>query len=73
MLCFVMWNLFTVGSLQFPNDSAIASVEANVSLFINILASKKILKKMVLYVTYRAFINLLHHTPKVVCYRLFNA
>ena len=29
MLCYVMWNLFTVGSLQFPNDSAIASLEAN--------------------------------------------
>ena len=28
MLC-VMWNLFTVGSLQFPNDSAIASLEVN--------------------------------------------
>ena len=24
-----MWNLFTVGSLQFPNDSTTASVEAN--------------------------------------------
>ena len=24
-----MWNLFTVGSLQFPNDSTIASLEAN--------------------------------------------
>ena len=23
MLCYVMWNLFTVGSLQFPNDSTI--------------------------------------------------
>ena len=29
MLCYVMWNLFTVGSLQFCNDSAIASLEAN--------------------------------------------
>ena len=29
MLCHVMWNLFTVGSLQFPNDSTIASLEAN--------------------------------------------
>ena len=28
MLC-VMWNLFTVGSLQFPDDSTIASLEAN--------------------------------------------
>ena len=26
-----MWNLFTVGSLQFPNDSTIASLEANQS------------------------------------------
>ena len=24
-----MWNLFTVGSLKFPNDSTIASLEAN--------------------------------------------
>ena len=24
-----MWNLFTVGSLQFCNDSTIASLEAN--------------------------------------------
>ena len=24
-----MWNVFTVGSLQFPNDSTIASVQAN--------------------------------------------
>ena len=24
-----MWNLFTVGSLQFPNGSTIASLEAN--------------------------------------------
>ena len=24
-----MWNLFIVGSLQFPNDSTIASLEAN--------------------------------------------
>ena len=29
MLCYVMWNLFTVGSLQFSNDSTIASLEAN--------------------------------------------
>ena len=29
MLCYVMWNSFTVGSLQFPNDSTIASLEAN--------------------------------------------
>ena len=29
MLCYVMWNLFTVGSLQFPNDSTIASLEGN--------------------------------------------
>ena len=26
MLCHVMWNLSTVGSLQFCNDSAIASL-----------------------------------------------
>ena len=29
MLCYVMWDLFTVGSLQFSNDSVIASMEAN--------------------------------------------
>ena len=29
MLCYVMWNLFTVGSLQFCNDSTITSLEAN--------------------------------------------
>ena len=29
MLCRVMWNLFTVGSIQFSNDSTIASLEAN--------------------------------------------
>ena len=29
MLCYGMWNLFTVGSLQFRDDSAIASLEAN--------------------------------------------
>ena len=29
MLCRVMWNLLTVDSLQFPNDSTIASLEAN--------------------------------------------
>ena len=29
MLCYVMWNLFTVSSLQFCNDGAIASLEAN--------------------------------------------
>ena len=29
LLSYVMWNLFTVGSLQFCNDSAIASLEAN--------------------------------------------
>ena len=32
-LCYVMWNLcyveFTVGSIQFSNDSTIASLEAN--------------------------------------------
>ena len=27
--CYAMWNLFTVVSLQFCNDSAIASLEAN--------------------------------------------
>ena len=26
-ICYVMWNLFTVSSLQFPNDSTIASLE----------------------------------------------
>ena len=26
VLCYVMWNLSTVGSLQFCNDSAIASL-----------------------------------------------
>ena len=29
MLCYDVWNLFTVGSLQFCNDSTIASLEAN--------------------------------------------
>ena len=29
MLCYVVWNLFTVGSLQFFNDSKKASPEAN--------------------------------------------
>ena len=29
MLCYIMWNLFTVCSLQYPNDSTIASLEAN--------------------------------------------
>ena len=30
MLCYVcVMNLFTAGSLQFPNDSTIASLEAN--------------------------------------------
>ena len=33
MICYVMscvmWDLFTVGSLQFLNDSTIASLEAN--------------------------------------------
>ena len=29
MLCYVMWNLFTVGCLQFCNDRTIASLEAN--------------------------------------------
>ena len=28
-VCYVMWNLFTVGSLQFCDDSTIASLEAN--------------------------------------------
>ena len=27
VLCYVMWNLFTVGSLQFCNDSPIASLK----------------------------------------------
>ena len=26
---YVMWNLFTVGSIQFSNNSTIASLEAN--------------------------------------------
>ena len=29
LFIYVMLNLFTVGSLQFPNDSTIASLEAN--------------------------------------------
>ena len=29
MLCYVLWNLFTVGSIQFSNYSTIASLEAN--------------------------------------------
>ena len=29
MLCYVMWNLLTIGNLQFCYDSTIASVEAN--------------------------------------------
>ena len=29
MLCYVIRNLFTVGSLQFCSDSRIASLEAN--------------------------------------------
>ena len=29
LLRYVMWNLFTVGSLQLCNDSTIASLEAN--------------------------------------------
>ena len=29
LCCYVMWNLFTVGTLQFCNDSTIASLEAN--------------------------------------------
>ena len=29
LLGYVMWNLITVGSLQLPNDSTIASLEAN--------------------------------------------
>ena len=33
-ICYVMWNSFTVGSLQFPNDSTIASLEANTNSFI---------------------------------------
>ena len=36
MLCYVMWNLFTLGSLQFCNDSTIASLEANIEISINI-------------------------------------
>ena len=29
MLCYVVWNLFTVGSLKFCNDSTIALLKAN--------------------------------------------
>ena len=29
MFYYVMWNLFTVGNLQFYNDSTIAPLEAN--------------------------------------------
>ena len=29
MLCYVMLNLFTVGSIQFPNAGTIALLEAN--------------------------------------------
>ena len=29
LLCYVMWNLFTVGSIQFSNYSTIALLEAN--------------------------------------------
>ena len=29
MLCHVMWNLFTVSSIEFSNYSTIASLEAN--------------------------------------------
>ena len=29
LLCYVIWDLFTVGSLQFCDDSTIASLEAN--------------------------------------------
>ena len=29
MLCYVMWNLFNVGSLQICSDSTTASLEAN--------------------------------------------
>ena len=36
MLCYVMWNLFTLGSLQFCNDSRITSLEANIEISINI-------------------------------------
>lgn len=28
-LCYVMWNLFTVGSIQFSHDSTITTLEAN--------------------------------------------
>ena len=36
MLCYVMWKLFTLGSLQFCNDSRIASLETNIEISINI-------------------------------------
>ena len=29
MSCYIMWNSFIVDNLQFCNDSAIASLEAN--------------------------------------------
>ena len=29
LLCYVMWNLFTVANIKFSNDSTIASLEAN--------------------------------------------
>ena len=32
-ICYVVWNLFTGGSLQFCNNSTIASLEANQHTF----------------------------------------
>ena len=29
VLCYVMWNLFTIGNLQFCSDSTVASLKAN--------------------------------------------
>ena len=50
MLCYVMWNLFAVDSLQFPNYSTIASLaslEANQSRLSYLSKNYKItLKKM---------------------------
>ena len=41
MLCYVIWNLFTVGSLQFPNDSTIASLEVtDLSLYQTVVISQ---------------------------------
>ena len=40
-ICYVIWNLFTVGSLQFPNDSTIASLEVtDLSLYQTVVISQ---------------------------------